>query len=203
MNGLTMIVFFEFFHPDRAYRFASAYSDIDFNGETYSASGELISIGDVTEEEGLRLQRLPVTLSLKGSQQGDDVVNSTYLQDLRDERIRGSIVNIDIGFYDTSGALVNSEPLWRGQINSITMSPANASVTFDIVSARGFTRRREQYNFSDAHHQEIHAGDRAFEFQVTNFLNVVEVNSGGSGSGGGSGLGGFSDGRSFSGSFIR
>ena len=192
MDTLTIVAFFEFFHPDQVYRFVSAGHDMEFNGETYTASGALITIGAITEEEGFRAQRIPVTLSLKGSDQGDNVVNTTFYNDLADERIRGAEVNIDVGFYDQSFNLVSSEPIWRGQLNGVNLSVEDASVTFDILSTRGITRRRTQYNFSDAHHREIYADDRVFEFQVTNFLTLIEANSGGSGTGTSGTGGGFS-----------
>lgn len=193
-DGLTIVVFFELLHPDQPYRYATSYSAVEFNGNTYQPSGQLISVGRLEESEGFRVLRTSVKISLKGADQSADVVNQILLADLRDERIRGAELNIDAGFYDAQGALIASQALWRGVVDGVTMSPADASATFDVISGRGIIRRREQFNFSDAHQKEIYSDDDGFAFQVTNFQNIVEVNSGGSGAGagssGGSGFGG-------------
>ena len=182
-NSLLQIILFEFEHPDQTYRFASTQRPITVGGNTFEASGNLITASDVIEAEGNQAQRIQVTLSLQSD--GDQPVQPVYFMSLRDQRVSGARVNIDLLFLDQDGSHTHIEPLWRGSVDGINVNFERAEAVFDVLSQRGVSRIRDRMDFSEAHHAEIYPDDKFFEFQVNNQLAVIERRTGGRGSFGG------------------
>lgn len=110
------------------YTFSSAYTNITISGTTYIALGGLLSVGAQTRN--LRVTEGDTTIALSG-------ISGNNIQFVLDSegKIRGSLVEVRRGFFDSNDNLTNSYVRFTGIITnySITEDREGKEDNFTVV----------------------------------------------------------------------
>lgn len=146
---------------DNTVRLTSAYNDIEWNGETWSAVGHFLTFSPVQETVESRITKLNVSLS---------AVDQTRISDLFTMEYLNRPLRIYLGFIDVSDYSIIVDPvlLFDGLMSSprINEDPDKGSSTISVEVVdhwESFNVKPGRHTNSDEQ-QAIFPGDKGFEF---------------------------------------
>lgn len=137
-------------------RMHTSIGDKSLNGHIYKGVGELLSISDPSEEEGVNPNRLSISLLFKDKSVFSDIMNHDPT---------GNQVTLYAAIYDDHWKLIESSVFFSGDLdapeltdhlNALKVS-ANVTDFFEI-----WKRAIEAVRMSDAAHQAEYPGDVIF-----------------------------------------
>ncbi len=113
--------------PNKIIRLTNHYHDLFIADGTYTAAGEFLGFGNVSDE--LEIKGNSLDLSLSG-------VDSTFTETFLDNTVEGSLVEVLRGFYneDTGDLWAEPEPRWSGRINNSSIQDDYNFVDEDKIS---------------------------------------------------------------------
>ncbi len=167
--------------------------DLSWNSQAWVGVGHLGSISEITG--GVDLDVGDIKLTMSG-------IPTDFRADLINLSARGKRVNIYHGFRDNAaGAWAhNPELAYAGFIANTELvdqigadGGASVSIEVNVISALAYVRRLTIYRRSDAHQQDLYAGDLFYSFKadVSNpMATPTTSNPSGASSGGAGGRGG-------------
>jgi hypothetical protein len=161
--------------------------DLSYNSQTYIGAGDLLNIGQLSENAELAANG--ITVSLAGA-------NQQLLQKARDEDYQGRELILRLGAFDDNGDLVSSPVILfsgfmdvmkvddSGDAASIGVSAENKLIAFERTKIRRYTNEDQKIDYPN---------DKGFEFiSKIQEMDIIWGRAGGnmaSYSGGGGGRG--------------
>lgn len=139
-------------------RFWGGQNDLSWNGDTYTAAGNLLTISGVSETVDLRANGLTVTLN---------GVNSDVLALALEERRQGKPLSVWIGFFDASDSLLDDPYLlFDGRVDVPTLRPGveASAVTVSAESRLVDLQRARRSRYTPEDQKARYAGDRGLDF---------------------------------------
>jgi len=165
----------------------SGVGNLSFNSQTYLGAGDLLSIGQVSENAELAANG--ITVSLSGA-------NQSLVEKARDEDYQGRELILRLGAFDDNGDLISSPVILfsgfmdvmkiddSGDDASIGVSAENKLIAFERTKIRRYTNEDQKIDYPN---------DKGFEFiSKIQEMDIVWGRAGGnmaSYSGGGGGRG--------------
>lgn len=139
------------------YRITDHAFDITYNSNTYSASGELVALGNTPETGELKVDEMTIRLTN---------ITSTFRSIIQNENYIDNSVNIYLAFFDANDSLVDALTYFSGNIQKAEIAENKTSSNVDLVVANhwnnwNLTKGR---HFTDESQQNIHSGDKGMEF---------------------------------------
>ena len=132
--------------------------DLAFGGNTYTGTGDLLSISQITETADI--QASGITVSLAG-------VKSSLIVIAKDHEYQGRPLTVSLGAFDASGSLI-SDPVivFSGFMDTMTISESGQYSTISIaVENKLISFERSKVRRYTAEDQKIdHPNDKGFEF---------------------------------------
>lgn len=136
--------------------------DLEWGGLTYQGAYGLGAISPIADKPG---EVQGITLTLNG---GDPLRISLALDDA--DEVQGSVVTIRTAIVSTSTYTVLDAPVdWTGRADTMAISEDGDSATVSLTVESGAVDllRGTPSTYSDADQKAAYAGDRAFEFVVS------------------------------------
>ena len=133
------------------------YTDLIFNGNSYSAGGSFLQINQTQETGELKVDEISITCSNITNEIRSLVSDGNYV----DKK-----VTVDLGFLDANESLVGGINFFTGNIRSVAISETGDSTNINIIVANhwanwNLTKGR---HFSDESQQSFSTGDKGFEY---------------------------------------
>ena len=133
------------------------YTDLVFNGNSYSAGGSFLQINQTQETGELKVDEISVTCSNITNEIRSLVSNGNYV----DKK-----VTVDLGFLDANESLVGAINFFTGNIRSVAISETGNNTDINIIVANhwanwSLTKGR---HYSDESQQSFSTGDKGFEY---------------------------------------
>jgi len=157
-NHLDQIHLISFQIGSITYYRTTAYFDIVYDGNTYTAGGEILSLPVVTEIG--KPTTANVTFRLSG-------VNQAFIQlFLTEEHIHRPVIVHRAYLNDVGGLINNPYILFKGYIQgySITETTAGSSISVSVANHWANFEMKKGRRVNDNSQQKLFAGDKFFEF---------------------------------------
>jgi len=138
-------------------RMHTGRGDKQINGDVFKGVGEVLSISDPVEEEGLNPSRLNVSLLFK------DV---TLFADLMQNDATGNEVTLYLALYDDNWKLIESTVYFQGDMDAPTIVEQLSHFTVSATITDFFeiwSRAIERARMTDAAHQAEYPNDKIFD----------------------------------------
>tara|TARA_R100001369_G_scaffold46319_1_gene72644 strand:- start:1353 stop:1961 length:609 start_codon:yes stop_codon:yes gene_type:complete len=132
--------------------------DLAFGGNTYTGTGDLLSISQITETADI--QATGINVSLTG-------IKTSFIAIAKDQDYQGRALTVSLGAFDASGSLI-ADPVivFSGFMDTMTISENGAYSTISIsVENKLIAFERSKVRRYTAEDQKIdHPTDKGFEF---------------------------------------
>ena len=132
--------------------------DLAFGGNTYTGTGDLLSIGQITETSDIAATGINVSLT---------GVKTSFIAIAKDHEYQGRPLTVSLGAFDASGDLI-ADPVivFSGFMDTMTISESGANSTISIaVENKLIAFERTKVRRYTAEDQKIdHPTDKGFEF---------------------------------------
>ena len=153
----TSICYLVEFALSTTVRATDFYTDLVFNGNSYSAGGSFLQINQTQETGELKVDEISVTCSNITNEIRSLVSNGNYV----DKK-----VTVDLGFLDANESLVGAINFFTGNIRSVAISETGDNTDINIIVANhwanwSLTKGR---HYSDESQQSFSTGDKGFEY---------------------------------------
>lgn len=153
---VSPVVFIEMDFPSGTVRLFTGQGQISWNSQTWDGTGELISVGNISE-------------TMDGSAQGTEIVatgiDSDLISDVTEDDWQNSDVTIWIGFYDASkNVIASAKRMFYGFMDTgeIVDNGETATIKINAESKLINQLRRIQYRYTDQDQRKLHPGDTGF-----------------------------------------
>mgnify|MGYP003669156022 CR=1 FL=1 len=132
--------------------------DLAYGGNTYTGTGDLLSISQITETSDISATGINVTLT---------GVKTSFIAIAKDHEYQGRPLTVSLGAFDASGDLI-ADPVivFSGFMDTMTISESGANSTISIaVENKLIAFERTKVRRYTAEDQKIdHPTDKGFEF---------------------------------------
>tara|TARA_B110000879_G_scaffold4015_1_gene5364 strand:- start:443 stop:1081 length:639 start_codon:yes stop_codon:yes gene_type:complete len=132
--------------------------DLAFGGNTYTGTGDLLSISQITETSDIAATGINVSLT---------GVKTSFIAIAKDHEYQGRPLTVSLGAFDASGDLI-ADPVivFSGFMDTMTISESGANSTISIaVENKLIAFERTKVRRYTAEDQKIdHPTDKGFEF---------------------------------------
>lgn len=156
-NCINRLMFFDIEFNGGLVRLHTGRGQKKLNGEVYDGVGEVLSISDPVEEEGLNPSRLTLSLLFK---------DTTLFADIMNNDLTGNQVTSYMALYDDNWKLIESQVYFEGDMDapSIVENLSHFSVGTTVTDFfEIWGRAIEHSRMTDAAHQTEHPGDKIFD----------------------------------------
>jgi len=156
-NESTKIAFLVKLNLSTVYRLTDFYTDVTYNSENYEAGGSFLRVDSVQETGDLEVNELNVSFS-NVSAEVRTLVQSGAFTDKE--------VEIYIGYFNTSDALVGAINYFTGLIRSVSVQENNTNSVLLITVASqwaNWSLKKGRYYTSESQ-QEYSSGDLGLEY---------------------------------------
>ena len=153
----TNICFLVEFALSTTVRATDFYTDLVFNGNSYSAGGSFLQINQTQETGELKVDEISIICSNVTNEIRSLVSSGNYM----DKK-----VTVDLGFLDGSESLVGAINFFTGNIRSVSISETGDNTDINLVVANHWSNWNltKGRHFSDESQQGFSSGDKGFEY---------------------------------------
>ena len=140
-------------------RFWSGLGDFAWNGLTFAGVGDLLAVSAI--EETAEVRSVATTLQLSG------VPTSAIGLLGDDERWQNRVARLWLAVFEADGVTLSGEPvpLARSRMDQLTYEEGEtATFTLTLESRLADLERPRIRRYTNADQQQLHPGDRGFEF---------------------------------------
>lgn len=157
------------------YTFSSSYKNETINGQVYLALGGLLNVG--AQQRDIRVTSFDTSVTLSG-------IGSENIYIVMATKLKGSLIEIYRGFYDTNYNLVNSVLRFNGVITSYSISEeldtdARTDVFTIVVNCSSYKTVLENRvagrQTSPNHWNEYDGAPSVFDTSMTNVPNLTNA----------------------------
>lgn len=153
----TKICYLVEFELSTTVRATDFYTDLVFDGNSYSAGGSFLKINTTQETGELKVDEISINCS--------NVTNEIRAL-VKDGNYMDKKVTVDLGFLDESETLVGTINYFTGNIRSVSIAEDGDISDINLVVANhwanwNLTKGR---HYSDESQQSFSTGDRGFEY---------------------------------------
>lgn len=150
--------------------FSSAYKNEVIDGTTYLALGGLLAVG--SQNRDLRVTSGDTTIALSG-------ISGNNISIVLGTKIRGSLIEVRRGFYDTNWVLTNTYPRFTGIVTSYSISEDREENTDNFtvtVSASSYKTVLENRIAGRKTNQESWQYFNSTDLSMNNVYSISGVN---------------------------
>ncbi len=158
---LNPIMLFDFIFDTSPVRFWTGLGDIDFDGNTYAGSGQIVGISDYEEQQNLEARGL--TFNASG-------IPSSILAVALDEPYQGRVCRAYFGALTDSGTLI-ADPyqMFSGFMDVMEIVESNETCAINISAENKMiilTRSKER-RYTPEDQKQLYPGDLGMDFVPT------------------------------------
>ena len=162
-QNIKPIILLEILFPTPQ-RITNHYKDITHNSNTYTSSGHLLSIGAKGEKADLDVGNFQVELS---------AVDSAFVSIVLNNNVSNDEVTIDIGFLNSSDALIGTFNYDIGFIESFSIDTDKAKLTLSCTSHFSDFSRISGRKTNEGSQQNFFSTDKGMEFSALTVQDLI------------------------------
>ena len=162
-QNIKPIILLEILFPTPQ-RITNHYKDITHNSNTYTSSGHLLSIGAKGEKADLDVGSFQVELS---------AVDSAFVSIVLNNNVSNDEVTIDIGFLNSSDALIGTFNYDIGFIESFSIDTDKARLTLSCTSHFSDFSRISGRKTNEGSQQNFFSTDKGMEFSALTVQDLI------------------------------
>lgn len=162
-QNIKPIILLEILFPTPQ-RITNHYKDITHNSNTYTSSGHLLSIGAKGEKADLDVGNFQVELS---------AVDSAFVSIVLNNNVSNDEVTIDIGFLNSSDALIGTFNYDIGFIESFSIDTDKARLTLSCTSHFSDFSRISGRKTNEGSQQNFFSTDKGMEFSALTVQDLI------------------------------
>ena len=162
-QNIKPIILLEILFPTPQ-RITNHYKDITHNSNTYTSSGHLLSIGAKGEKADLDVGSFQVELS---------AVDSAFVSIVLNNNVSNDEVTIDIGFLNSSDALIGTFNYDIGFIESFSIDTDKAKLTLSCTSHFSDFSRISGRKTNEGSQQNFFSTDKGMEFSALTVQDLI------------------------------
>ena len=156
-NESTKIAFLVKLNLSTVYRLTDFYTDVSYNSENYESGGSFLKVDSIQETGDLRVNELDVSFSN---------VSGEIRTLVQDGAFTDKEVEIYIGYFNTSDALVGAINYFTGFIRNVSITETKGSTILSIKVASQFANwslKKGRY-YTNESQQEYSSGDLGLQY---------------------------------------
>ena len=156
-NESTKIAFLVKLNLSTVYRLTDFYTDVTYDSENYESGGSFLRVDSVQETGDLEINELSISFSNVSSEVRTLVQGGAFTD---------KEVEIYIGYFNTSDALVGAINYFTGLIRSVSIQENNTESVLSITVASqwaNWSLKKGRYYTSESQ-QEFSSGDIGLEY---------------------------------------
>ena len=147
------------------FRLTDNQFDVTYDSNTYTSSGEIISVSTTPETGELKVEETSIQLS---------TINSTFISVFDDENYIDDAVNIYLGFFDSNDSFIDAFTYFSGNIKNVEVSESNTDSTITLTCSNHWANwnLKKGRHFSDVSQQRAFLNDKGLEFAHITRQNI-------------------------------
>lgn len=166
-NQLTPVILIKAEFDSGAVRFWTGIGSIDYNSEAYTGAGNLISISEIKEVNGVEAQG--ATFQLSG-------INASLISLALTEDYQGRPISVYYGCLDTNAALV-ADPilLFKGRMDVLQIDDTGSTTTLSMQAENRLIdlKRTKVRRYTPEDQKQQYPGDLGLDFVAS--LQEMEI----------------------------
>ena len=147
------------------FRLTDNQFDVTYDSNTYTSSGEIISVSTTPETGELKVEETSIQLSN---------INSTFISVFDDENYIDDAVNIYLGFFDSNDSFIDAFTYFSGNIKNVEVSESNTDSTITLTCSNHWANwnLKKGRHFTDESQQRAFLNDKGLEFAHITRQNI-------------------------------
>ena len=147
------------------FRLTDNQFDVTYDSNTYTSSGEIITLSTTPETGELKVEETSIQLSN---------INSTFISVFDDENYIDDAVNIYLGFFDSNDSFIDAFTYFSGNIKNVEVSESNTDSTITLTCSNHWANwnLKKGRHFTDESQQRAFLNDKGLEFAHITRQNI-------------------------------
>ena len=164
-NPTNTICFLAEINTSTVFRITDNQFDVVYDSNTYTSSGEIISVSTTPETGELKVEETSIELSN---------INSTFISVFDDQNYIDNSVNIYLGFFDSNDAFIDALTYFSGNIKNVEVSESKNDSKIILTCANHWANwnLKKGRHFTDESQQRAFSNDKGLEFAHITKQNV-------------------------------
>lgn len=164
-NPTNTLCFLAEINTSTVFRITDNQFDVTYDSNTYTSSGEIISVSTTPETGELKVEETSIELSN---------INSTFISVFDDQNYIDNSVNIYLGFFDSNDAFIDALTYFSGNIKNVEVSESKNDSKIILTCANHWANwnLKKGRHFTDESQQRAFSNDKGLEFAHITKQNV-------------------------------
>jgi hypothetical protein len=164
-NPTNTLCFLAEINTSTVFRITDNQFDVTYDSNTYTSSGEIISVSTTPETGELKVEETSIELSN---------INSTFISVFDDQNYIDNSVNIYLGFFDGNDSFIDALTYFSGNIKNVEVSESKNDSKIILTCANHWANwnLKKGRHFTDESQQRAFSNDKGLEFAHITKQNV-------------------------------
>jgi hypothetical protein len=164
-NPTNTLCFLAEINTSTVFRITDNQFDVTYDSNTYTSSGEIISVSTTPETGELKVEETSIELSN---------INSTFISVFDDQNYIDNSVNIYLGFFDSNDSFIDALTYFSGNIKNVEVSESKNDSKIILTCANHWANwnLKKGRHFTDESQQRAFSNDKGLEFAHITKQNV-------------------------------
>nr|BAR34658.1 Uncharacterized phage conserved protein (DUF2163) [uncultured Mediterranean phage uvMED] len=147
------------------FRLTDNQFDVTYDSNTYTSSGEIISVSTTPETGELKVEETSIELSN---------INSTLISVFDDQNYIDNTVNIYLGFFDSNDSFIDALTYFSGNIKNVEVNESNSESKITVTCSNHWSNwnLKKGRHFTDESQQLAFASDVGLEYAHITKSNI-------------------------------
>lgn len=156
-NSTNTFCFLLEINTSTVFRLTDNQFDVTYDSNTYTSSGEIISVSTTPETGELKVEETSIELSN---------INSTLISVFDDQNYIDNTVNIYLGFFDSNDAFIDALTYFSGNIKNVEVSESKSESKIILTCSNHWSNwnLKKGRHFTDNSQRLVDINDRGLEY---------------------------------------
>tara|TARA_R100000654_G_scaffold37436_1_gene63002 strand:- start:115 stop:663 length:549 start_codon:yes stop_codon:yes gene_type:complete len=147
------------------FRLTDNQFDVTYDSNTYTSSGEIISVSTTAEAGELKVEETSIELSN---------INSTLISVFDDQNYIDNTVNIYLAFFDSNETFIDALTYFSGNIKNVEVNESSSESKITVTCSNHWSNwnLKKGRHFTDESQQLEFSGDRGLEYAHVTKANI-------------------------------
>ena len=139
------------------FRLTDNQFDVTYDSNTYTSSGEIISVNTTPETGELKVEETSIELSN---------INSTLISVFDDQNYIDNTVNIYLGFFDSNDSFIDAFTYFSGNIKNVEVDESKTDSKITVTCSNHWSNwnLKQGRHFTDESQQLAFTSDKCLEY---------------------------------------
>ena len=147
------------------FRLTDNQFDVTYDSNTYTSSGEIISVNTTPETGELKVEETSIELSN---------INSTLISVFDDQNYIDNTVNIYLGFFDSNDSFIDAFTYFSGNIKNVEVDESKTDSKITVTCSNHWSNwnLKQGRHFTDESQQLAFISDKGLEYAHVTKANI-------------------------------